>query len=156
MYFINLKKKEGNTMKQKKFMSIFFWVFFLLSLSPLMSPGKVHSSEVTGDIFQIEWKLNAKGKSEKLEITIFPKGDIHCNLEYPWKISVTDASKIQFSKDRYSKEDATIFSNAKVQFNLPILKRKKGGKSTLEIKFSMCNSTQCFMKKVPIEYIASY
>ncbi|MBN2529524.1 MAG: hypothetical protein JXR76_24260 [Deltaproteobacteria bacterium] len=123
-------------------------------LGILQSPDCLaqRKTAVDDEMYSVEMATLRNGKSVELEIAIFPKENVHCNLEYPWKVLIKESRGIVFSKERYTKNDATVFSEKQVVFKVPVSKFPKDGVATLELKFSLCNATQCFMKKVPIQY----
>lgn len=107
---------------------------------------------IDGDVYRINVNRFKKDGLSALEIVVTPKGNVHCNLEYPWKLKILERGDVYHGKYQFSAADAKMFTLQKVVFQLPLNSLKQGEMVEFEVKFSMCDDTQCYMKKVPIEY----
>ena len=130
--------------------SIIFLMLYILSVCSLAvaAPKK---NTVTGDFYTVTWTAVSQQGKRHLEITALPVGNVHCNLEYPWKLTVVSDDGIHFFKTALTGAEAGVFSDSRVAFALPYDKPAKKAAATLELKLSMCDDRQCFIKKVPIE-----
>ena len=114
--------------------------------------GSKHNNTVDGDFFKVTWtSVSGGGNNRLIRVVTVPVGNVHCNLEYPWKVNVVTDSGIHFTKETFGGTDAGVFSDSKVVFDLPYDKSTRKGTAQLELKLSMCDDRQCFMKKVPFE-----
>lgn len=126
------------------------WMACVLLGSPVAFGAK-QSNIIKGDFFQVSWTPVSRAGNRHIRVTATPLGNVHCNLEYPWKIKVVADSGIKFTKTTFTQADAGVFSDSKVVFHLPYDKSTRKGTAQLELKLSMCDDRQCFMKTVPID-----
>ena len=133
-----------------------FWIMLFVSflLPSVTALGKNSSAPlIKGDVFTIALKTIRQKSGQIVEVAITPKAGVHCNREYPWRIKIKESINIQFSKAQYTREEAKVFSDYQAVFELPFNAAPEAGEASLEIKFSMCDDRQCFMKTVPVKYM---
>lgn len=107
---------------------------------------------VEDDIYIVAVHEKAHKKGRLVQFQIQPKNGVHCNLEYPWKLQLdTNLKLTKRTQKTWRKTDATTFTEELVAFSTHIFPAKNTKQLVFELKLSMCNATQCFMKKVPIE-----
>jgi hypothetical protein len=115
--------------------------------------GSKHNNTINGDFYKVTWTSVSRGGNRLIRVTTVPVGDVHCNLEYPWKVKVVTDSGIHFTEETFRGTDAGVFSDKKVVIDLPYDKSTRKGTAQLELKMSMCDDRQCFMKNVPFEVV---
>ncbi|MBN2340794.1 MAG: hypothetical protein JXX29_11415 [Deltaproteobacteria bacterium] len=108
---------------------------------------------VPGDVYRILLKkTGTKAKGEQIVLQIRPKGGVHCNLEYPWKVTLkTPTSMSEHVQTVWKQENTAVFTNELVQFDIAVPSAFYGTKVTFEIKMSMCDDKQCYMKKAVVD-----
>lgn len=92
---------------------------------------------------------NAKAKvGEKATITVTVKasGGFKCNPDYPHKIKDISGSNVEVP----SKVNGAV-NGKSISYTIPATPTASGAHAvTGEIRFSVCNDTECQMKKVPL------
>jgi hypothetical protein len=104
-----------------------------LVLMTLVAASSAADKKKNAKEFEIKVTMSAKS------VTITAKGasGFHCNTLYPWKLSVEGPAG---QKKTYKKQEAKVFSEQKVVFEVP---RSKGQKA--KMKLSVCDDKQCIM-----------
>ena len=127
-------------------------LFIALTLA-LFFIGTAHAAVYTinGDVFTIKIKKQVKKTSSDAIITVMPLKSYHCNIEYPWKLKIIKSLNLTVKKELYTKDNATVYSKDSVVFTVPVAKKKGAGTLNMQLKFSICSETQCFMKTVPLK-----
>lgn len=90
-------------------------------------------------------------------VTIKAKGDHKVNEEYPHKVKLNDPpAGLELPKTKLSKAEGTFSDKKTFTFNVPV-KGKSAGTHTLtgEVKFSVCNDSQCVIKKESIKAVVT-
>lgn len=89
------------------------------------------------------YKVKVSAKADRATIVVTGRGGYHCNIEYPWKLTVESMGTTSILK----KGDAETFKTESVVFVAPY---KKSAKAVL--KMSMCDDKQCKMEKIPLAW----
>lgn len=145
-------KTDDCRISGKKALSIFLAVFLSIFMMVAGISFASNNTKIEGDVYEISVHTIQEKNNKVLAIKVLPKEGVHCNLEYPWKLKVTETKKISFAKEQFGRSDASAFTEKKVEFRLPVTSKMVTGSAIFELKLSMCNDKQCFMKKVPISY----
>jgi hypothetical protein len=133
--------KENVQMIKKSKMILPVYVVMSIFLFSTFAIGGATKTE--GDIYVVTIAKKAKGKAS---VQITPKKGYHCNMEYPWKIILTPPAGVKLAKAKYKKTDASTFTEQKVLFVIPLQAKSVTG----QIKMSVCDEKQCYMKKASI------
>ncbi len=100
-------------------------------------------------IVKIRTDRVAEDKVES-RVIVLPKGEYHCNTEYPWRLTPHPTGKIRVSKRSYTKGDAKVFGEKKVVFEVPY-SAPKGLLLKTNLKASLCNESQCETVKLDLK-----
>lgn len=87
-------------------------------------------------------------------ITVRGKGAYHCNMLYPWKLTVSGGDGITLAKPVFKKEDATQFTEAAVVFRVPYRAAESVKSMSAALKLSLCDEKQCQMETVKLVWPA--
>jgi hypothetical protein len=87
-------------------------------------------------------------------ITTTGKNGYHCNMLYPWKLTVDQGTGITVPKPILKKDDAAQFKEPAVIFKVPYTATDSATKVTAALKLSLCDDKQCQMETVKLEWPA--
>ena len=125
---------------------ILIWAAGTAVVSPIWAyAAQVHLSD---KVFDLSAMIKT-GTPDKLDVAVTAKGPYHCNLEYPWKLKVIQANGATFNRVLFTGKDAVTFTESKVRFLIPF-QLVGAGQVELELRLSMCDDRQCYLKKVPV------
>ena len=86
-------------------------------------------------------------------VTVTPGSGYHVNQEFPTKLVVTPPDGVAIAKAEQHKEDATAFSENKLQFDVKMTPAKAGTfKVAGTLKFAVCTESSCNPKKREIAF----
>jgi hypothetical protein len=115
------------------------------------APAAVVTSEkITGDAFSV-WMQSAgkyrAGQEGAVEVVVVPKGDYHCNDQYPFKFKVNAApSGVTYPQPVVRKEALSLSPN-RASMRVPFVAASPG-RATIggTYYFSVCNAQQCVVE----------
>lgn len=87
-------------------------------------------------------------------ITTTGKNGYHCNMLYPWKLTVDAGPGLTIAKPKLKKEDAAQFTEKAVIFKVPYTAAESATKVTASLKLSLCDDKQCQMETVALTWPA--
>lgn len=99
----------------------------------------------------------AAGAEGVVVVTIKAKGDHKVNEEYPHKIKLdAPPAGLELPKTKLTKDEGTFADKKTFTFKVPV-KGKSAGTHTVtgEVKFSVCNDSQCVIKKETIKAVVT-
>jgi len=111
-------------------------------------PTVVHD----GDVFSLRAEGRRTAGGKRVAVTVVGAGGCHCNTDYPWKLKVLSIDGGTVGKTVFGPDDAEPWTFEKVRFAIPV-QAEGEVRLSFELRFSMCNDTQCFMKTVPINMV---
>jgi hypothetical protein len=97
------------------------------------------------------------GAEGMLVVTIKAKGDHKVNEEYPHKVKLDDPpAGIELPKSKLTKDEGSFSDKKTFTFKIPV-KGKTAGSHTVTgmVKFSVCNESQCVIKKETIKAVVT-
>lgn len=87
------------------------------------------------------------GQQGNVEVVLEPKGEFHCNKEYPYKIKLGTAPAGITFPQAVVKTDAVTVTPEKAVMKVPFTPEKPGeSKVTGNFFFSVCTSQQCVIE----------
>lgn len=115
--------------------------FLLLGLCLIALPAdaadKRFAVKVSGQSLQV-------GQAQKVQIKLTADAPWHMNMEYPTSMKLSQASGLQLNKTKFKKGDATILSEHKIVFEVPVVAASAGRFETdATIKFAICKADSC-------------
>jgi hypothetical protein len=88
------------------------------------------------------------GQEGTVMVTVSAKAGYHCNEKYPHKIKDLSVSA---GAELPSKDVPGVIQDNQVVFKVPVKVVKTGVHTVAgQIRFSVCNASQCLIKKVPL------
>jgi hypothetical protein len=87
-------------------------------------------------------------------ITTVGKTGYHCNMLYPWKLTLNPGDGITLSKPVLKKQDAAQFAETGVVFRVPYTAADTAKTVTASLKLSLCDDKQCQMETVALSWSA--
>lgn len=100
--------------------------------------------------FSVEMKATGPykvGQQGTVEVVLEPKGEFHCNQEYPYKIKLGTAPEGVTYPQPIVKTDAITIEPAKAVMKVPFTANKSGeSKLSGNFYFSICTSQQCVIE----------
>lgn len=100
--------------------------------------------------FSLEMKATGPykvGEPANVEVVLEPKGEFHCNQEYPYKIKLGTAPEGIAYPQAIVKTDAITIEPAKAVMKVPFAANKPGeAKVSGNFYFSICTSQQCVIE----------
>jgi hypothetical protein len=137
----------------KRFKTSLYAIFFgMLAIAGFVCSNVVADpTSTSGTFYNIEVSTAKKNDKMVATIAVTGKNDYHCNMLYPWKLTVKPKPGVTFEKQTYKKEDAKTFSEKVVVFEV-IYTAELGKKASANLKMSLCNAKQCDMAKVDLTW----
>ncbi|MDD5307940.1 MAG: hypothetical protein PHU25_11520 [Deltaproteobacteria bacterium] len=114
--------------------------------------GKV-AAEKSGAFYDIMVETAKSGARSTATIAVTGKNGYHCNIQYPWKLTLTADPAIKLDKTVLRKADAARFTERSVAF-LVSYEAGAGKTVSAELKLSLCNDKQCQMETVSLSWPA--
>jgi len=114
----------------------------------------------TGAFYTIKIQTAGQGDSVVATITVTGIKGYHCNLLYPWKLTIGPAEGIAFEKDKLKagpneKKDAAKYGEDGIVFAVPYKLGANAAKDvTATLKLSLCDDKQCQMESVALSWKA--
>ena len=106
-----------------------------------------------GAFYRIKIDTKAAGDDVTATIKITGKTGYHCNMLYPWKLTVTPGDGVTMPKTKFKKADAAKFAESGVVFRVPY--HASGAATvTAKLKLSLCDEKQCKMETVDLSWPA--
>jgi hypothetical protein len=100
--------------------------------------------------FSVEMKATGPykaGQQGTVEVVLEPKGEFHCNQEYPYKIKLGTAPAGITYPQPIVKTDAIVVKPEKAVMKVPFTPEKPGdAKVSGNFYFSVCTSQQCVIE----------
>ena len=117
----------------------------LVSLAALLITATAGAA-FAGDNYDLNInKPSAKANERAVaKISISPKGGYHVNTDYPVKLTLTPPDGVTLEKAKQTKDDATRFEKAELDFEVAFTSSGSGTKTfTGQLKFAVCSDTEC-------------
>lgn len=114
-------------------------------------PPPVESPKQNGQAFSVWLQSSGKytaGQQGAVEAVVMPKGEFHCNQEYPYKFVTSSLSTgVTFPKSTYRAEGVSISPNRAVM-RIPFVPQSAGeARIGGTFHFSVCTDQQCLVEK---------
>jgi len=126
-------------------------IFFAILLAVGLVGAQVLAESINGPFYTVEVKKTKKKDKNVAVITITGTNGYHCNMLYPWKLTVKPTSGVKTEKDTYKKGDAKTFTEKAVVFEV-VYTAEAGKKASANLKMSLCNEKQCDRAKVDLTW----
>lgn len=113
----------------------------------------------TGAFYKVKIEVSGQGDSKVAKITVTGIKGYHCNLLYPWKLTLEASQGVTVEKAKYKagpkvKKDATAYGEDAIVFTVPF-KATDGAKAVnAKLKLSLCDDKQCQMETVSLSWPA--
>ena len=109
----------------------------------------------TGSFYEVRVETaRAADGTVTATITTVGKTGYHCNMLYPWKLTVQQGDGITVDKPILKKQDAAQFTEAGVVFKVPYTAADSVKTMAAALKLSLCDDKQCQMETVPLSWPA--
>ena len=108
----------------------------------------------SGSFYSVKVVTSGSGDSRVAKITTTGKSGYHCNMLYPWKLTIAPATGITVAKTELKKADAKDFTEAAVVFEVPYTVTDGATNVTAVLKLSLCDDKQCQMETVALTWAA--
>lgn len=83
-------------------------------------------------------------KTQKVKIKLTADDPWHMNMEYPTSMKLKGTSGLEMSKTKFRKGDASVLSEHKIVFEVPVRASAPGSFQTdATIKFAICKADSC-------------
>lgn len=114
-------------------------------------PPPVESPKQTGQAFSVWLQSSGKytaGQQGAVEAVVMPKGEFHCNQEYPYKFVTSSLSSgVTFPKSTYRAEGLSL-SPTRAVMRIPFVPQSAGeARIGGTFHFSVCTDQQCVVEK---------
>lgn len=114
-------------------------------------PPPVESPKQTGQAFSVWLQSSGKysaGQQGSVEAVVVPKGEFHCNQEYPYKfVASTGSSGVTYPKPTIRGEGLSV-STTRASMRVPFVPQSVGdAKVGGTFHFSVCTDSQCVVEK---------
>jgi len=114
-------------------------------------PPPVESPKQTGQAFSVWLQSSGKytaGQQGAVEAVVMPKGEFHCNQEYPYKFVTSSLSTgVTFPKSTYRAEGLSL-SPTRAVMRIPFVPQSAGeARVGGTFHFSVCTDQQCVVEK---------
>ena len=125
-----------------------------LTASPGQADGStIQLSDVSGEgyVVNVVNGETAVGAHGTVKVTIKATDGFKVNQDYPHKIKLADNAGVDFDKKTYKKGDGRFEGKKAFVFEIGATP-KSAGSHAIEgkVKFSVCNDSQCKIKKVAL------
>jgi hypothetical protein len=119
--------------------------------TPEAPPPPVESPKQNGQAFSVWLQSSGKytaGQQGAVEAVVMPKGEFHCNQEYPYKFVTSSLSTgVTFPKSTYRAEGLSLSPNRAVM-RIPFVPQSAGeARIGGTFHFSVCTDQQCVVEK---------
>jgi hypothetical protein len=114
--------------------------------------GKV-ATRKSGGFYDVKVETAKSGTRGTATLTVTGKNGYHCNIQYPWKLTLTAAPELKLEKTVFRKADAVRFAQKAVVFSASYEVRAEKTVSA-ELKLSLCDDKQCQMETVSLSWPA--
>jgi hypothetical protein len=108
----------------------------------------------TGTFYVVKVATSGSAGSMVVKITTTGTNGYHCNMLYPWKLTVDPGDGIAVAKPKLKKEDAAQFTEAAVVFEVPYTATEAAKSVSATLKLSLCDDKQCQMESVALSWPA--
>jgi hypothetical protein len=109
----------------------------------------------TGSFYEVRIETTrASDGGMTAAITTVGKNGYHCNMLYPWKLTVNGGDGITLAKPVQKKQDAAQFTEAAVVFRVPYAAAEAVQSMSASLKLSLCDDKQCQMETVALSWPA--
>jgi len=108
----------------------------------------------TGSFYKIKIETKSSGDTTTATVTVTGNNNYHCNMDYPWKLTIKPSDGVTIEKTKFRKADAAKFAEKAVVFKVKYKTTAAAKKVNAVISLGLCDPKQCQMKKVPLEWPA--
>jgi hypothetical protein len=145
--------EEATTMKQCSKSRTFAILVAALMLTAVTAAFAATVTK-SGSFYEVKVVTSGSAGSMVATITTTGKNGYHCNMLYPWKLTVDQSAGITVPNPKLKKEDATQFTEAAVILKVPYTATDAATNVTASLKLSLCDDKQCQMENVPLSWPA--
>jgi hypothetical protein len=145
--------EEATTMKQ---CSKFGILTILVATAALLAATVAFAATVktSGPFYDVKVVTSGSAGAVVATITTTGKNGYHCNMLYPWKLTVEPGNGLTIDKPKLKKEDAAQFTEAGVIFKVPYTAAESATVVNAALKLSLCDDKQCQMETVALSWPA--
>lgn len=119
-------------------------------------PPPVESPKQTGQAFSVWLQSSGRytaGQQGTVEAVVVPKGEFHCNPEYPYKFVTSGSSGVTYPKATLRAEGVSV-SPSRAVMRVPFVPQSAGdAKVGGTFHFSVCTDQQCVVEKRDVSVI---
>ena len=108
----------------------------------------------SGSFYDVKVTTSGTGGAMIATITTTGKSGYHCNMLYPWKLTIEPSDGVTAEKAKLKKEDAAQFKEAGVIFKVAYTAAEGAKPVNASLKLSLCDDKQCQMETVPLTWPA--
>jgi hypothetical protein len=145
--------EEATIMKQCSKSTLMAILVAALVLSGV-SAAFAETVSKSGSFYEVEVTTTGSDGEMVATITTTGKSGYHCNMLYPWKLTIDPVSGVTVAKPKLKKEDAAQFTETGVIFKVPYTAAESATNVTATIKLSLCDDKQCQMESVALSWPA--
>lgn len=107
-----------------------------------------------GSFYDVKVVTSGAGDARVATITTTGKNGYHCNMLYPWKLTVEPSDGVTVAKPKLKKEDAAQFKEEGVVFKVSYTATTGAKPVSASLKLSLCDDKQCQMETVALTWPA--
>jgi hypothetical protein len=111
------------------------------------------AAQKSGSFYDVKVETARNGARGTATITVSGKNGYHCNIQYPWKLTLTADPSLGLDKTVLRKTEAARFTERSVVFSVSY-EARAGKTVSAELKLSLCDDKQCQMETVPLSWPA--
>ena len=139
-----------------------FTTLFVMTLSLVIAGASGAGAAVvnkTGAFYKIKVETSGQGESMVAKITVTGIKGYHCNMLYPWKLTLEptegiSADHMKFKAGPKEKKDATHYGEDSIVFTVPYKASATAKTVNATLKLSLCDDKQCQMEAVNLSWSA--
>jgi hypothetical protein len=110
--------------------------------------------EKSGSFYDVKVVTTGSAGAMVATITTTGKNGYHCNMLYPWKLTIEPGDGVTVEQPKLKKEDAKQFTEAAVIFKVPYTAAESATAVKAALKLSLCDDKQCQMETVALSWPA--
>lgn len=103
----------------------------------------------SGSFYSVKIDKSTQDSKTMARISVSGQGGYHCNMLYPWKLTLKTGDGVTFEKGVFKKGDAEKFTSEEVVFVVSFT-AKSGAQLAADLKLSVCNDKECRMETVSL------
>jgi hypothetical protein len=110
--------------------------------------------KTSGSFYDVKVVTSASAGAMVATITTTGKSGYHCNMLYPWKLTIEPGDGLTVANPKMKKEDAAQFTEEGVVFKVPYTATESATTVKAALKLSLCDDKQCQMETVALSWPA--